>query len=154
MTTDIFRPARDPHRAIYDAFTAAALSRAQLDMDAAEASEIDAVHAAATAVAPRHDLRAPTRYEVEQARNLASGHVDFGLTWACGVVRSMKRPRPALPPPADASPSYREGWIRGNNHAQAGASLDADGPPAAPEEVWTGFIDALSAHRQLERAHG
>lgn len=153
MTIDVFRPAKDPYRAIYDAFRAAADRRPQCNLDAAIHAEVDAVHRAAVSQAAPHQLRAPTRHEVEMARQGAMGHTDFGLTWACAVVRAMQRPRPSLPAPAAASPLYREGWVRGDLHAASGGDLDADGPTRAQEEVWVGFIDALAAHKQLELAH-
>lgn len=155
MTHDPFRPARDPYRAIYDALAAEASSRkSRHGDDAAQCeSEIEAVLASATEQARILHLRAPTRHEVEESRQAALGHLDFGLTWVCHVVRAMERPRASLPAPGDATRLYRQGWVRGNLHAIAGGALDADGPPAAHEEEWVGFIDALSAHRAAERPH-
>lgn len=154
MRSDPFRPAHEPYRSIYDGYCVAAdRLRNEQDVQSVDARLIDAVREVAAEQAQRHQLRAPTRFEVEEARQSAAGHSDFGLTWVCNVVRAMQRPRPSLPAPSEASARYREGWVRGNLHAIAGGALDADGPQRAEEEVWVGFVDCLAAHRAAERHH-
>lgn len=87
--TDPFRPRSEPHRSLYDAFQVEAGRRQGRTYEQWCDAETRAVHAEAERVAPVHGLRAPTREEVVRARTRAEGHIDYGLTWVCEVVRSM-----------------------------------------------------------------
>jgi len=59
----------------------------------------------------------------------------------------MTRRRLRLRSPASCSNKYRSGWQRGDAFAAAGGDLHAGGPSRVDSETWTGFIDALAAHR-------
>ena len=63
----------------------------------------------------------------------------------------MNTARTPIPAPADAGSRYQDGWRRADAIAVAGGDLLQDGPPNADEETWTGFIDALAAHRQIQK---
>lgn len=58
--------------------------------------------------------------------------------------------RISIPPPADATPRYQDGWSRADAIARSGGDLQMDGPPKADQETWEGFVDCLSAHREAE----
>ncbi|KKM93807.1 hypothetical protein LCGC14_1204720 [marine sediment metagenome] len=89
MSRDVFRPLREPARTLYDAFQKEVLNRAGRDIEQWQGAERGAVWLAARDYAQQHGLRVPTIAEVNQAGNLAYGHIDYGAKWAYGVARTM-----------------------------------------------------------------
>ena len=92
MVRDVFRPHRDPARAIYDAFQAEAAKRNGRTVSEWMGRERDAVLREAVFQAHKCGLRAPSYDEVVQAERSASGHTDYGAKWAYGVVEAMRCP--------------------------------------------------------------
>jgi len=87
---DIFRPSREPARAIYDAFQAEAEKRNGRDFKVWTEAEENAVWNAARDAAQKLALEAPTIEDVQSAQISAMGHVDYGAKWAYGIVHKMK----------------------------------------------------------------
>jgi len=90
--SDVFRPHRDPARAIYDAFQAEAAHRAKRTVDEWLEKEPQAVWRAARDYAQQHGLRVPTLDEVKRAESLAAGHTDYGAKWAYRVEQYLTQP--------------------------------------------------------------
>ena len=94
----VFRPRQEPHRTLYDAFQAEATRRKGRTADEWTEAEVQAVWRAAVQAAPAHGLAAPTLEMVRQAEAYARGSIDYGLQWACALVRSMRAGRDLAPP--------------------------------------------------------
>lgn len=93
MSTDIFRPRREPARSIYDAFQREAAKRERKKFEDWTKDEIAAVHLAAVTYAAKHNLVSPTIEQVTRVESYASGHTDYGAKWAYAVADLMT-PRP------------------------------------------------------------
>lgn len=97
-TLDLFAPKHEPARTLYLAFMEEAGKRSRRQFRDWIRAESKAVHAAATAYARAHGLRAPSLDEVRRAEIGACGHADYGKQWALGVAQAMQRPAPAGKP--------------------------------------------------------
>lgn len=87
---DIFRPRNEPARTIYDAFQKAAAVRSDVPIETWVMRERLTVWTAARDYAQQHGMRVPTIEEVQDAENVAMGHVDYGSKWAYGVTEAMR----------------------------------------------------------------
>lgn len=88
---DIFRPRSGPAQVIYDAFQAEAALRKGRSFQEWSTAETRAVLEASVMVARRDGLPEPDMQDVERAEVTASGHVDYALKWACGMVEVMHK---------------------------------------------------------------
>jgi len=88
--TDVFRPAHEPARSIYDAFQAEAALRPGRHFLKWSRAEIEAVWRAARDYAQMHGRRIPTLEEIERAESYAQGSADYGLQWAIQVAALLK----------------------------------------------------------------
>lgn len=82
---DMFRPASDPARTLYDAFCAESENRAGRTFDAWHRAELEAVYNAACEYAREHKLLAPTFDDVCTAEKSAVGFAGYGAQWAYRV---------------------------------------------------------------------
>lgn len=89
---DVFRPRMEPHRSIYDAFQAEAAKRKGRSFEEWSSAEISAVYRAALAAScdTKFKLKQPTMDMVRAAEIYARGSADYGLKWACELVRKMR----------------------------------------------------------------
>ena len=86
---DIFRPAREPARAIYDALMDEATMRKTRTVDEWIAAEELAVLNAATAVAEKYGLTVPTMEQVRSAERCARGSADYCAKWVTTLTNMM-----------------------------------------------------------------
>lgn len=93
---DIFRPTQEPARRIYDAFQDEATKRSGRSFEEWHGAEKNRVWAEARDYAQQHGKPIPTMEQIEAAERSASGHTDYGSTWAYGVVRLLQN-APVLP---------------------------------------------------------
>ena len=92
MPHDLFLPNREPERTIYLAFVAEARNRAGRRPAEWACAEQQAVRRAACEIAAERNLRAPTPQDVQAAEIHASGHVNYGATWAFELAQRYMQP--------------------------------------------------------------
>ena len=88
---DFFRPSIEPARTLYDAFQKEAEKRKERDSEEWILLERLAVWRAARDYAQQHGLGIPLMHVIEEAEQLACGHVDFGAKWAYKISEYMKK---------------------------------------------------------------
>lgn len=91
MMADIFRPQRDPARAIYDALLEESTKRSGRTTDEWIEAEREVVWRTARDQAQKLGLRVPTLEEVTRAENSACGHVDYAKKWAYRLEELMRK---------------------------------------------------------------
>ena len=89
--TDVFRPRSEPALTLYLAFQKESAKRGRRDFVTWNTAEVEAVWSAARDYSQKHGLRVVTLPEVKAAEVYASGHVDYGATWAYRVAEKMTK---------------------------------------------------------------
>lgn len=88
---NLFRPIREPERAIYDAFQAESEKRSGRRLEEWLEAEVQAVWRAARDYAQANNMRVPTLQEVQHAERSAYGHSDYAKKWALYVSECMRK---------------------------------------------------------------